>query len=167
MDTKPGIQHCFERAGLGLAPFKYTGSYESRGPITLVQNGVEVQVGAPGQPMGSCAYCGQGIAILCGITSSDGKKFVVGSDCVNRTGDAGLVDYVKRDVARRRTAMRHEREAAQLREAKLKLPTLQEAWSKLPHPRGFEGKSLYDWAVWMMLCAGAKGHKEVYKRMAQ
>lgn len=74
--------HPFEEAGLGLAPFRFVGMREVRGPLLVMVDGVEFQVGAPGQPMGTCAYCGQGIAVCCDISSADGKRFTVGSDCV-------------------------------------------------------------------------------------
>lgn len=34
--------------------------------------------------MGTCNYCGQGIAICVNIQSSDGKKFTVGVDCAEK-----------------------------------------------------------------------------------
>lgn len=92
--------HVFEAAGLGKAPFAFIACYEDRGPKAM---GNGVTVGAPGQPMGTCAYCGTGIAYCCQIESSDGKTFVVGTDCVAKTGDAGLkakVDEVKAKLTR-------------------------------------------------------------------
>jgi len=90
MDTNTNTTHAFEAAGLGKAPFQFVGAYELRGPITYTdpKTGVEVQVGSPGQPMGTCAYCGTGIAYCCTIQSADGRTFVVGTDCVERTHSA-------------------------------------------------------------------------------
>lgn len=102
--------HVFERAGLGIAPFRFVGCYESRGPIITHVNGVECHVGAPGQPMGTCAYCGQGIAICCQILSADGRRFIVGYDCVRKTGDAGLKKAINRYV----TNIRHLKEDAEI-----------------------------------------------------
>lgn len=88
--------HAFEKAGLGAAPFKFVGCYEDRGPKVIGhQGGCTITVGSPGQPMGTCKYCGQGILVCCVIRSSDGKEFTVGSDCVARTGDAGILKGYK------------------------------------------------------------------------
>jgi hypothetical protein len=57
--------HPFESSGLGLAPFECTGCTDG------------------GR---SCAYCGTGIRWEYHILSSDGKKFIVGCDCVSKTG---------------------------------------------------------------------------------
>jgi hypothetical protein len=96
--------HVFEAAGLGKAPFVFVGYYEDRGPKQIDStNGLTLTVGTPGQPMGTCEYCGTGIAICCQIQSADGKTFVVGSDCVAKTGDAGLkanVDEMKAKLQR-------------------------------------------------------------------
>lgn len=89
--------HKFERAGLGKAPFRFVGLYEDRGPRkTYLPGGIVVEVGAEGQPMGVCKYCGTGIAICCKVRSADGKEFVVGSDCIEKVGDKGLVKTIKR-----------------------------------------------------------------------
>lgn len=89
--------HPFEKAGLGAAPFKCVGAYEKRGPIKSydAKSGVTLEIGYAGQPMGTCDYCGTGIALCFEIKSADGKKFIVGSDCVLRThtaATAGLTD---------------------------------------------------------------------------
>jgi len=98
--------HIFEKAGLGVAPFRFVGMHVERGPIRKIVNGFELTIGSDGQPMGVCEYCGQGIANCCDIESSDGKHFVVGTDCVMKTGDKGL----RVEVDKIKTAARHERE---------------------------------------------------------
>lgn len=95
--------HRFEAAGLGKAPFRFLGAEERRGPIKFLdESGVMLEVGAPGQPMGTCDYCGQGIAICCKIRSADGREFIVGTDCVRKTGDAGMLRGVKSAEGQRR-----------------------------------------------------------------
>lgn len=81
-DPKKVGTHVFEAAGLGKAPFRCVG---------VVEVTYQACPGAPIQPGGSCDYCGTGISIHCKIKSADGKEFKVGSDCVRKTGDAGLL----------------------------------------------------------------------------
>lgn len=79
-------RHCFERAGLGVAPFHVMGfavSKHSDGP------------GCPVRPGSTCDYCGTAIMYVCQIQGSDGSTFKVGSDCVNKTGDDGLIKAYK------------------------------------------------------------------------
>lgn len=107
--------HPFEAAGLGLAPFRFVGYSHSVGPITTqIAPGIEVQVGAPGQPMGTCAYCSRGIAHLYHIKSSDEKRFIVGCDCVAKIGraDNALLTAVQRQEAKVRAEARRARAEA-------------------------------------------------------
>ncbi len=111
--------HPFEVAGLGLAPFRCTGHSYEVGPRKLADG---TEVGSAGQPMGCCDYCGQGIANVYYIKSSDGRIFTVGCDCVLKIGrsDNVLTTQVKRlknQLAARareskRLARREQREAA-------------------------------------------------------
>jgi len=84
--------HVFTRSKLGVAPFRCIGVYQDVGPKTLSDGS---QVGSAGQAMGVCAHCGTGIADCYQIKSSDGNTFVVGSSCVEKTGDAGLIKSYK------------------------------------------------------------------------
>tara|TARA_R110002126_G_scaffold226772_7_gene371470 strand:+ start:156 stop:683 length:528 start_codon:yes stop_codon:yes gene_type:complete len=84
--------HVFTRSKLGSAPFRCVGVFQQVGPIVLSDG---TQVGSPGQAMGVCAHCGTGIADCYQIKSADGKTFVVGSSCVEKTGDAGLIKSYK------------------------------------------------------------------------
>lgn len=88
--------HVFTRSGLGLAPFRCIGVFQDVGPKTLSDGS---QVGSEGQAMGSCAHCGTGIADCYQIKSADGKVFSVGSSCVEKTGDAGLIKSFKNSPA--------------------------------------------------------------------
>jgi len=88
------MTHAFERAGLGLAPFRYAGMEEK----------VYVAFpGAPAQPAGTCDYCGNGIKYCCHVKSADGKEFIVGTDCIEKVHSplnvasavAGITDMQK------------------------------------------------------------------------
>jgi hypothetical protein len=78
--------HVFEKAGLGRAPFKVVGCFELKW---------QAHPGAPVRAGGSCDYCGNAIMYAARIKSADGRTFKVGSDCVARTGDAGLLKAYK------------------------------------------------------------------------
>lgn len=106
--------HPFEKAGLGKAPFTCTG---------MSENWYETAGGAHRQPGGSCNYCYTGILYEYHILSSDGKRFVVGSDCVAKThmqGDTGserLLKQVKKLKSRQVAKKRSESKAAKRRAA--------------------------------------------------
>jgi hypothetical protein len=85
--------HRFEAAGLGKAPFTLIG-FERRVYVACP--------GAPAQPGSSCDYCGTSISLVFMIQSADLRRFKVGCDCVEKTGDAGLVRAVKREQSQAR-----------------------------------------------------------------
>lgn len=84
--------HVFTRSGNGQAPFRCVGYSHRVGPLVLADGS---QVGYEGQPMGTCDHCGTGIAECFEILSADGKRFIVGSSCVFKTNDAGLIRQYK------------------------------------------------------------------------
>lgn len=96
------MAHAFERAGLGIAPFHYVGMYEK----------VYVAFpGAPAQPSGTCDYCGNGIRYCCQIQSADGKKFIVGTDCVAKVNAESNVANVKTMESDAKKLAREKRQA--------------------------------------------------------
>jgi hypothetical protein len=97
--------HLFERAGLGLAPFRFVRRYSAS---------YQACPGAHVQPGAACDYCGTGIYNVFVVQSSDGREFKVGSDCVLKTGDYGLVQVVRN--ARRVQA--RERRVARAQQAR-------------------------------------------------
>ena len=163
--------HPFERAGLGLAPFRFVGAYESRGPIKRPDGS---EIGAPGQPMGCCQYCGQGIAICCTIKSSDGKRFTVGSDCVakvdrdsNRKSDATSRDPLAQEVRRAVNAIklekRHQREAEQLAAGREWIAANLGTLASLLSER--DGETLADRWEWFSANAGTAGKLRLLKEL--
>lgn len=161
--------HKFERAGLGKAPFRYLGCFEDRGPhrSTDPKTGIVTECGSPGQPMGTCEYCGQGIALCCSIVSADGKRFIVGSDCVAKTGDAGLVKLVKREGA----ARGKEREAQRIGDMRARLDgdfPLAVLLASQPHPQQWardQGQTLLNSILWMMENAGHSGRLKTVRQI--
>jgi hypothetical protein len=77
-----------------------------------------MMVGAPGQPMGVCDYCGQGIKECFKIRAACGKRFEVGCDCVRRA-------YIEAGERVPREVEQFEREKRQ-EKAKAKAKAVQE-----------------------------------------
>lgn len=160
--------HPFERAGLGQAPFRYVEMaqqdicYGER-----ILNRAELQEGGIAvttKPGGSCAYCGTYIRHMYNIRSADGRVFHVGSDCVEKTGDAKLVNAVKVQVRKDAKAKRVATAEAQ----RLELEALvadDMVRAELvchPHPK-CSSLTLLDWAEWMSKRGGVGGRLRALK----
>lgn len=143
--------HRFEKAGLGKAPFRYTGMHESV---------YQACPGAPIQPGSSCDYCGTGIRYCFGIRSADGVTSKVGSECIHKHGDDGLKHAHKADPAVRK----HQRELRHAREAK-KMAALLEQFeaakpklAALPHSKPWAAdKSRLDEFEYILSMCGTSG----------
>ena len=162
-NTRTHIIHPFEKADLGLAPFRLDG---------ITEKWYVACPGAPKQPGSCCDFCYTGIAYEFWIRSSDGKRFKVGSECVRKTGDAALINETDRAAARLKLDLRHEKEAARIAATQEKLTDsdLQAVLSSLPHPYQYQaakGLTRLDWATWMMDNAGNKGKIDVAKFLDQ
>ena len=92
--------HPFEVRGLGQSPFHYAG--------------FEVMATKEGQPAGTCDYCSTGIKYAAIIQSSDGKRFVVGCECVRKLENKSnaILTPMERDFKRfkRDEKIREQRE---------------------------------------------------------
>jgi hypothetical protein len=84
--------HAFTESGLGQAPFTFS----------------EVSEGSTG-----CAHCGTGIINQFHIVSADGVNSVVGSTCIQKSGDQGLIDIAKAEKNRKAREKAHAKHAAQ------------------------------------------------------
>lgn len=153
--------HRFERAGLGKAPYSFTGSSENviRYPDGSTKSG------------GTCDFCGTGIRTECHLRSADGRDFKVGCDCIAKAGDIGLLKAYK-------TSPEYRKHQAQLRDAKNKrvaaeiaalLAQLSPQLSTMPHPRGFTDRrtgaplTALDQATWEQANCGAAGRTGLLK----
>jgi hypothetical protein len=162
---KPEIEkiHTFESAGLGKAPFRVLG-YEYKT--------FQACPGAPIQPGGSCAYCGQGIVNIFKIESADGVRSNIGPDCIRKTGDAGLrkvVDAQVREAARQARMKKAVQVSAELTEL-LAVPEIREALARQDHPRKswgvmFEQLTRLDYIAWCMDNGGASGRAKILKAL--
>lgn len=91
--------HQFEFAGLGKAPFRIVGlfSFPSKSLAEFNPSAYNNQMQAMPKDVscGQCQFCHTALTHNYIVKSSDGRKFVVGSDCVKKTGDHGLVEQIK------------------------------------------------------------------------
>ncbi len=96
----PLALHVFEKSGLGRAPFHCVGVASIPSSSLAEHNPSAYNAAMAALPRGlgcgSCAYCGTAIMHNFIIESADDRRFVVGCDCVAKTGDAGLAKEVKR-----------------------------------------------------------------------
>jgi hypothetical protein len=153
METTTAI-HCFEEAGLGKAPFRYVGIVDqqiSHGDRVIGQVG---GIAVTTKPGGSCMYCSRAILYMFNVESADGKTFHVGSECILKTGDKGLIVRVQsalRDLEKKRR-LDKKRRAADADKQLCETAQIGLLASK-PHPhpyRASQGETLYDWAKWML-----------------
>lgn len=158
------LTHVFERAGLGLAPFRY---------IYFEVRKYQACQGAPIQPGACCDYCGTGIMDTFILESADGRRFRVGNVCIDKTGDRGLIDIVKREANRIKNERKWQHDRAHIIAGKALLPTVRDAFAQRPHPMGFTDRAtgqaltMADWAEWMLANAGHSGCIRVCKLIEQ
>ena len=141
--------HRFEVAGLGKAPFQFTG---------LVTENVFCPPGGTPKPGGSCDFCSTGIKFEFWVRSADGKEFKVGCDCIHKTGDRGLIQQIsaaERKLRDLKNAAAKARKVARLAErveaAKAALPNVRGKLSEQPHPSKYfaeQGRTLLDYVNW-------------------
>jgi len=157
-------KHVFELAGLGLAPFNFVGMIEK-----IFKAGDQVKAG------GTCAFCGTGIRFCCRIESADGKSFIVGTDCVNKTGDKGIIEAYKNSAEYRsyQRELRYKREYDKIEQVKQLIADNSEKLASFPHPRGFQdratGKPLtfLDHCNWYMANAGNSGKCSLFGQITK
>lgn len=152
MTTQPtifGKIHCFEEAGLGKAPFHLH----------------HVTVGNT-----HCQYCGTPILYQFHIEGSDGSLFYVGSDCVQKTGDIGLIKVVDREVKKHERELRQKREEARLTALQTKLAdeAIRKELASKPHPFVWQakmGKTLLDYYEFCVKFGGKSAKLKVARQM--
>jgi hypothetical protein len=154
METK---QHIF--TDLGQAPYRLVAVLEAPEPSEMYP-----------KPGLTCDHCGTYIPIIFKCESSDHKSFVIGSTCVEKLGDKGLIDVVKAKMSERRRELRRikeieaweaaapqreaarlEREAAEAKaqiEAEAEYDRVKPLLANRPHPNAFfasKGKTMLDY----------------------
>ena len=119
--------HCFEAAGLGIAPFKYRRYYVKSG---------------------SCDFCGTAIVNNFEVISADSKVFKVGCDCIEKSGDVGLrkvVSSIKSAIAKQK---REDKKKRDILVWELLKENNKAILQGLPHPHIWcanQGKTAWDY----------------------
>lgn len=132
------VVHVFEVAGLGKGPFHLD------------------HVTAEG---GHCQFCNTAIVFRFYIKGQDAKVFFVGSDCVMKTGDVGLMRVVEMEVKKRQAELRARRDAEKMAAIKDRLsdPAVIAELQSKPHPYAYyakNGKTLKDYVDYIFRYGG-------------
>jgi hypothetical protein len=173
----PAKLHPFERAGLGVAPFRFAGYRYFVGPIVSTDpaTGIRTEIGAPGQPMGTCKYCGAGIANVCTIADANGPECVakLAHDSNVASGILNEVDRAVRLAENDRARERREAKSAAARDtadrlrlaARAVLFANPDALATVANPRG--RGTLREWALWCVESGngGATSWREVARAL--
>lgn len=152
--THEASSHKFERAGLGVAPFRYVGHSRE------IYQAIPGDPNCPIQPGACCDYCGTGIMEVFHLVDCNGKRSKVGSECVRHTGSAGIVRKVKAEISRQRKIKNDARADKQIAAGRAAWPLVVSTLAQEPHPHAYQaglGKSLADYFAWMLDNAGRTG----------
>lgn len=166
MQTTAPKMHKFEAAGLGAFPYRYVGMETSE---DREQTNRERE--ANGQMFTtnhctSCDYCATAITNAFWFESADGKRFKVGSDCVEKVGDKGMAAAIKQDRKTHEYWLRRNRETRKLIEGAAFVNENAERLAAIPHPsarRAAEGETLLDCIRWYEANAGTSGKLHMYR----
>lgn len=158
-DKETSTVHKFQLAGLGQAPFSFTGK--------MTEKTYCAYSGAPIQPGSNCDYCGTSIRYEFWVRSSDGNEFKVGCDCIHKTGDAGLIRQISVAERKLRDAKnaaakerKQQKKTLRIAEAQRLLPTVRGRLASKSHPNTYyasQGKTMLDYVDWCM--ANGAGEK--------
>jgi len=157
--------HVFEKAGLGKRPYTL---------VDIVKKKYSPCPGAPAQPGGTCAFCYTGIMFCYVVESSDGKRFEVGCDCINKAGDSGLIRAYKTSPKHRAIEAERRRELDQKKRAELDALLADESvrvkLKSRPHPRedlAKQGRTLLDFIHTSLDWSGAAGRARNLRMIKQ
>ncbi len=148
-------QHKFEAAGLGKAPFRVVGFEVKK---------FQACQGAPIQAGASCDFCATSIMNVYWVKGSglNDNRFKVGCDCVEKTGDRGLIRRAKNASSEHKAAASRAAKESRVKRlyTLLTMDAVVEALEGDPHPmswRADEGDTRVDWATWMLRHSGMAG----------
>lgn len=151
--------HKFEAAGLGKAPFRFIG---------MSENMWSPASGVPAKPGGCCRYCFQGIRYEFWVESADGHRFSVGCDCIRKVESKGskLLTDAERKFRREKREREHRAFMARIESVRAALDADPTLLTDRPHPK-IEGKTLRDYAEWLLRHAGDAGRIRACKMVEE
>jgi hypothetical protein len=117
-------KHVFEVSECGIAPFRLVSLWQLPSPVMMNSiGGCEqynaIMASAPCR-VGCCAHCGMPLIYHYIIKDANGKLFAVGCECVNKTGDSGLIKEVARAKKSLEQKVRADKKAVKVQSAKAK-----------------------------------------------
>jgi hypothetical protein len=159
-ETKTAAIHVFEKAGLGVAPYRFGGMFTivKQGANTNAFAGELIKYPKLEAGCGTCAFCGHAIMNVFVVVSADGTRWGVGSSCIHKFGAANLVKTVKAAIREKQKARRKAKGDAARAEliACLDEPRIH----GMPHSNAHfaqQGKTFADEIQWFIDNAGATG----------
>lgn len=119
---------------------------------TLLEEGLGLKIVERG--IGSCAHCGHAIINCYIVQIADGKRFGVGSDCIEKCGlpyaELTKLQKIERERQRVQRAERKAKKGNAARESIRDLiATYSETMAKMKHPKR-DADSLLDYAKWTL-----------------
>lgn len=166
-NAAPAKIHPFEKAGLGIAPFRVVGCDHR------VYQAIPGDPSCPLQPGASCDYCATGIYDCYTIKSADGRTFVVGSDCVARTvQESAGTDAEKaarklhEQVLRLKRQATHAKQDERIAAIVARVEANREALAALPHSKAWlasKGATKLEEIEWLLKNAGRAGKLRIAK----
>ncbi|MEG0868437.1 MAG: hypothetical protein RSD49_16375 [Hafnia sp.] len=106
--------HVFEASGLGKPPFRLVGYRDA------------------GEDCVRCEHCSTRIKNIFLVASSDDRIALVGSTCVRKTGDKGLINQLKRQLSQQRQEKLKDQKEKAAKEAQAENERLQKRYQADP-----------------------------------
>lgn len=156
------MRHVF--AHLGAAPYRFVGHSVEQ---------YQACPGAPIQPGTCCDHCGTGISDVYRFESADGNRFKVGSTCVEKAGDRGLVREIAATVNRIKGERKAKRDGARIVAAREVFAADRGRFEAEAHPMGFRNRetgetlTMADWLDWTFANAGMAGRVKAAKMIEE
>jgi len=117
---------------------------------------------APTQCGTSCDLCATAITYVYRFRTPSGHVIKLGSECAKLAGNAQIASVIKREETKRAAVKRAAKALSVETELTALLETKRAELESLPHP-SYPGKTLLDWANFMLILAGAAGKAKVLK----
>ena len=123
MNEKQILTHTWQEQGLGRAPFRFvemicilkhdaSGGFGSVERVNTHNRLANKRAKALGLSLCQCQHCDAALLNNCVIRDADGKHFVVGTSCVEKSDDAELITEAKLAERRRQKSIRDAKRKA-------------------------------------------------------